>query len=160
MEHNTNSSSNESGSTKLMGLLDDHKEHIPEGLYLQMCTALAALNAEEQSKEGIFKVFYIYSTACPECPDHEGRTFFNMHLKCASELLKIPLLEAIQIEKHLERHGSCEPDRYGHLTQLAHDSEIGQLRGNHCDDCSACERNVNVVVVSYCRIVKLQRVYL
>ena len=60
MASNTNKEN--MNSTRLMCILDEHKENVGDGAYLELCNAIAKLNTEDTKVDtmGFYRVKYVY----------------------------------------------------------------------------------------------------
>ena len=152
MSTTTNNEKNmkESCASKLMGILDNHKEGVPDGLYLELCNALAEMNTEEKKEEtGFYKVTYLYSKA-----KRLEENFHRMEIHSSKEIIRISHETAERVTETIECDGHCK--QLSDFRELAHFLECNSVHvedahsGEDCDDAT-------VMFQSHAQIVRLEK---
>ena len=75
---------NTGNSHAIMSLIDENKDDIPDGLYLNLCNLLKKQNEEEGKEDRFYKVTYLYSS-----PSQQTSSFWDMNLCVSNEILKL-----------------------------------------------------------------------
>ena len=73
-------------SHKLQSILDEHKQEIPDQLYLQMSNICMEGHNEENETEGFYKVTYVYNKTTQDAQDS---TSFSTHYIPTTQIVKI-----------------------------------------------------------------------
>ena len=95
---------NNKTAAKLQSLFDDHKEEIPDGLYLTLCNAMKDLHTQENDKEkkGFYKIHYLYTDMERDsCNEH------TMQMIPAEQIVQIDHNEAAIIKDQIDHKGTC-----------------------------------------------------
>ena len=134
-------------SHAIMSLIDENKDAIPSGLYLNLCNLLKKQNDDEKKEYRFYKVTYVYSL-----PTQKGSSFWEMSLCVGNEILKLTDHEYRNIQIELESKG-CSYQSRERLSQsgICH----SYVRTINCDDCEE-EVDANISLISRSCIVKIE----
>jgi hypothetical protein len=144
-------------SVKTLEILEDNKDNITEGLYLQLCNSLKDLHQEEEleeeNKENYYTVNYLY-TENSKCQDRE----YRMRMMYATQILKMSTKIYQQITTQIKKYGCwrcCNHDDilselcyYGNEKELTCEDDSLQ----HITD-SLCFGSITLI--SDCKIIKI-----
>jgi len=91
-----------STSTKLMSLLDENKEEIPDGVYLQMANLLKEQHTEEEEKKEERKSEYVFVEIeyyYPEAEESNDEAFYDIRIRKESEIVR---MERVMYNRYLD----------------------------------------------------------
>jgi hypothetical protein len=91
-------------SHKLQSILDEHKQEIPDQLYLQMSNICMEGHNEENETEGFYKVTYVYNKTTQDAQDS---TLFRTHYIPTTQIVKIQHNLYTEIDHVLKNEGYC-----------------------------------------------------
>ena len=134
-------------SHAIMSLIDENKDDIPDGLYLNLCNLLKKQNEEEGKEDRFYKVTYLYS-----CPGQKSEPFWDMYLRVGNEILKLsePEYRNLQDEITTKGYSYSFTERLSH--QLANHSYVRTINCNECDE----EVEATISLFSRCCIVSIK----
>lgn len=102
-------------STKIMMLLDENKETMKEGLYLELSNLLMDKNKEEKNdkrhEEGFYEVKYFYTVS--HATDAVGS--YNSHIKSNTEIVRTSRCKATYFITEINKNGSVGDGKYSSL---------------------------------------------
>ena len=87
-------------SHAIMNLIDENKDDIPNGLYLNLCNLLKKQNEEEGKEDRFYKVTYLYSS-----PSQQTSSFWDMNLCVSNEILKLSEPEYRNLQDEITNKG-------------------------------------------------------
>ena len=148
-------------SHAIMNLIDENKDDIPNGLYLNLCNLLKKQNEEEGKEDRFYKVTYLYSS-----PGQKSEPFWDMYLRVGNEILKLSEPEYRNLQDDLTNKGYSYSFAERLSQQFVNHSYVrtinkGKCEGE-CDECDECECGDEVSVeattclVSRCCIVNIK----
>ena len=139
-------------SHAIMSLIDENKDDIPEGLYLNLCNLLKKQNEEEGKEDRFYKVTYLYSSPGQRLDDH-----WDMNLRVKNdEILKLSEPEYRTIQDEITNKGYSysfaeKLSQYG----MGHSySRIIRQECEECDEQSPVE--ATTCLISRCCIVSIK----
>ena len=142
-------------SHAIMSLVDENKDDIPEGLYLNLCNLLKKQNEEEGKEDRFYKVTYLYSS-----PGQKGEPFWDMYLRVGNEILKLSEPEYRNLQDDLTNKGYSYflVDRLAQ--QLVAHSYVRTINNGECEECDRCEEcsssEATTCLISRCCIVNIK----
>ena len=140
-------------SHAIMSLIDENKDDIPNGLYLNLCNLLKKQNEEEGKEDRFYKVTYLYSSPGQRLDDH-----WDMNLRVKKdEILKLSEFEHRTIKQNMITNKGYAYSFSDRLSQygMAHNySRIIRQECEECDEQSPVESDT--CLISRCCIVSIK----
>ena len=144
-------------SHAIMSLIDENKDDIPEGLYLNLCNLLKKQNEEEGKEDRFYKVTYLYSSPGQRLDDH-----WDMNLRVKKdEILKLSEFEHRTIKQNMFTNKGYAYSFSDRLSQygMGH-SYVRTINNGECEECDRCEEcsssEVTTYLISRCCIVSIE----
>ena len=132
----------------IMSLIDENKDDIPNGLYLNLCNLLKKQNEEEGKEDRFYKVTYLYSS-----PSQQTSSFWDMNLCVSNEILKLSEPEYRNLQDDLTNKGYSYREGVDRPLQsgICH-SYVRTINCNECDE----EVEATISLFSRCCIVSIK----
>ena len=151
MSSNDNNKNTCTGNSHaIISLIDENKDDIPNGLYLNLCNLLKKQNEEEGKEDRFYKVTYLYSS-----PSQQTSSFWDMNLCVSNEILKLSEPEYRNLQDEITNKGYSYHRGEGvdRLSQsgICH-SYVRTINCNECDE----EVEATTCLISRCCIVSIK----
>ena len=149
---------NTGNSHAIMSLIDENKEDIPEGLYLNLCNLLKKQNEEEEKEDKedkFYKVTYLYSS-----PSQQTSNTWEMNLCSSNEILKLSEFQHRTIKQNMITNGYVYSftenlSQYANMHNYVRTIDNGGCgECDRCEECSSSEANTHLI--SRCCIVSIE----
>jgi len=154
MSSNDNNKDTEN-SHAIMSLIDENKDDIPNGLYLNLCNLLKKQNEEEGKEDRFYKVTYLYSS-----PGQKSEPFWDMYLRVGNEILKLSEYEYLNLQEDLTNKGHSYSFAERLSQQLVNHSYVRTINKDTCDcdecDCDEVSVEATTCLISRCCIVNIK----
>ena len=145
-------------SIEILNILDDNKDDITDGLYLELCNNLAEMNMveerEEKESNNFYRVTYLYTKQTPDSSCMHTR--FMSTLISDTEIIELKSDTANNIIVDIENRGYADTSCIN--TVLSHDCTTSEVvTGDNCSECESTEPVRSILLVSTSRILKLTK---
>ena len=142
-------------SHAIMSLIDENKDDIPNGLYLNLCNLLKKQNEEEGKEDRFYKVTYLYSS-----PGQKSEPFWDMYLRVGNEILKLSEPEYRNLQDEITNKGYSYSFTERLSQQLVNHSYVRTIDNGECEECDRCvecsSSEVTTCLISRCCIVNIK----
>ena len=137
-------------SHAIMSLIDENKDDIPNGLYLNLCNLLKKQNEEEGKEDKFYKVTYLYSS-----PSQQTSSFWDMNLCVSNEILKLSEPEYRNLQDEITNKGYSYHRGEGVDRLLQSGICHSYVRTINCNECDE-EVEATISLFSRCCIVSIK----
>ena len=143
-------------SHAIMSLVDENKDDIPNGLYLNLCNLLKKQNEEEEKEDRFYKVTYLYSFPSQA----QTSSFWDMNLRVGNEILKLSEPEYRNLQDEITNKGYSYSFTERLSQQLVNHSYVRTIDNGECEDCDRCgecsSSEATTCLISRCCIVSIK----
>ena len=148
-------------SAKIMNIIDENKDVLKEGVYLELSNLLMEKNKEEEkdSEDCFYKVYYFYTDT--ELDYIKNHLYTNTTIKSNTEIIQMKRAKGKELSNAVELGLDTEEieRRIGFFMDLTFYKDRQKHTYNRChcnrdsDDCN-CDNEVNIINRGF-RIVKV-----